>query len=61
MGCEASILEQMPCDIVVVYHHDPKTIIQETLQRWQFLLLKLITLDGLERDSPMAALGNPGV
>jgi hypothetical protein len=59
--CEASVLQEMPCDGVVVDHHDFEPIAHESLEDGQFLLLQLVILNGLERNTPVASLRNPGV
>ena len=59
--CEASVFQEMPCDGVVVDHHDFEPFAHESLEDGQFLLLQLVILNGLERNTPVASLRNPGV
>jgi len=58
---EAGVLQKVPCDGVVVDHHDFEPIAHESLEDGQFLLLQLVILNGFERNTPVAALCDPGV
>ncbi len=58
---KAGVLQEMPCDGIVVDHHDFEPFAHEPLECWQFLLLQLVILNRFERNAAMAPLGDPGV
>jgi hypothetical protein len=54
-------LYQTPCEGIVVDHHDFEPLAHKPLECGQFLLLKLVILNGLQRNTPVATLSDPGV
>jgi hypothetical protein len=54
-------LQEVPCDVIVVYHHDFEPFAHEPLECGQFLLLQLVILNRFERDTAVTTFGDPGV